>query len=58
MVLIPAIEPTESETDCPVIAPEAEEPVLLGSAILAAVAAGLVPDMTAGMQQMSRAGET
>ena len=42
-------------TGCPVVATEAEEPVLLGSAILGAVAAGLYPDVRQAMSGMSRA---
>lgn len=38
-----------------VLSSEAEEPVLLGSAIIAAVAAGHYPDMPEAMAQMSRA---
>lgn len=41
-------------TGVPVAAPETEEPVLLGSAILAAVAAGVAPDVATGMAQMSK----
>ncbi|MDI6834183.1 MAG: FGGY-family carbohydrate kinase [Rhizobiaceae bacterium] len=37
----------------PVVAPRAEEPVLLGSAILGAVASGAFIDMTAAMQALS-----
>jgi D-ribulokinase len=37
----------------PVLAPRAAEPVLLGSAILAAVAAGAFPDIAAAMPAMS-----
>jgi D-ribulokinase len=42
-------------TGKPVIATRAEEPVLLGSAILGAVAAGLFADMPQAMRQMSHA---
>lgn len=42
-------------TGVPVIATEAAEPVLLGSAILAAVAGGIAVDMGQAMAQMSRA---
>ncbi len=38
----------------PVVAPDAEEPVLLGSAILASVAAGVYPDVRQAMQALSR----
>lgn len=41
-------------TGVPVEAPETEEPVLLGSAILGAMAAGLFPDAGAAMAAMSR----
>ncbi|EGJ19579.1 D-ribulokinase [Cereibacter sphaeroides WS8N] len=41
-------------TGKPVLASAVAEPVLLGSAILGAVAAGHEPDMTAAMQRMSR----
>lgn len=40
-------------TGVPVVAPTSEEPVLLGSAILGAVAAGAYPDMAAAMDGMS-----
>nr|WP_184045592.1 FGGY-family carbohydrate kinase [Roseospira visakhapatnamensis] len=40
-------------TTVPVAAPATEEPVLLGSAILGAVAAGAFPDMPAAMAAMS-----
>ncbi len=38
----------------PLVATEAEEPVLLGSAILAGVASGRHPDMTGAMKAMTR----
>jgi len=41
-------------TGVTVEAPETEEPVLLGSAILGAMAAGLFPDAVAAMSAMSR----
>ncbi|MCE6951320.1 FGGY-family carbohydrate kinase [Cereibacter sphaeroides] len=41
-------------TGKPVVASAEAEPVLLGSAILGAVAAGLAPDMRVAMQRMSR----
>ncbi|WP_417750338.1 FGGY-family carbohydrate kinase [Roseicyclus amphidinii] len=41
-------------TGVAVEAPETEEPVLLGSAILGAMAAGLFPDAVAAMSEMSR----
>ena len=40
-------------TGVPLVAPTSEEPVLLGSAILGAVAAGAYPDMAAAMDGMS-----
>lgn len=42
----------------PVVAPRAEEPVLLGSAILGAVAAGAFPDMRSAMEACSAASST
>jgi FGGY-family pentulose kinase len=44
-------------TGVTVEAPETEEPVLLGSAILGAIAAGLFPDPIAAMSAMSRCGD-
>ncbi|WP_312530968.1 FGGY-family carbohydrate kinase [Paracoccus sp. (in: a-proteobacteria)] len=41
-------------TGLPLVATEAEEPVLLGSAILAGIAAGIYPDMTDAMHAMTR----
>jgi FGGY-family pentulose kinase len=41
-------------TGCTVIGPETEEPVLLGAAILGAVASGAIDDMTVAMARMSR----
>lgn len=41
-------------TGCTVIGPETEEPVLLGAAILGAVAAGAFDDLTGAMARMSR----
>jgi D-ribulokinase len=41
-------------TGLPVVATQCDEPVLLGSAILGAIAAGLQPSMTAAMAAMSR----
>ena len=41
-------------TRCTVIGPETEEPVLLGAAILGAVASGAYDDMTGAMARMSR----
>jgi D-ribulokinase len=41
----------------PVVASESAEPVLLGSAMLAAVASGDYPDLAAAMPAMSRLGE-
>ena len=43
-------------TGLEVAAPETEEPVLLGSAVLAAVAAGLQPDLGTAMAEMTRLG--
>ena len=43
-------------TGLPVLASEAAEPVLLGAAILGAVAAGAHSDMPAAMAAMSRPG--
>ena len=43
-------------TGLPVLSSEADEPVLLGAAILGAVASGGHPDMPAAMAAMSRAG--
>jgi D-ribulokinase len=45
-------------TGKPVLATEAEEPVLLGAAMLGAVAAGLKPDMQSAMSGMSHIGGT
>ncbi len=45
-------------TGCTLILPEQPEAVLLGSAVLAATAAGLYPDIYRAMQGMSRAGAT
>lgn len=45
-------------TGKPVLATTAQEPVLLGSGILGAVAAGIFPDMPAAMAAMTRAGAT
>ncbi|UES42095.1 FGGY-family carbohydrate kinase [Roseibium aggregatum] len=45
-------------TGLTVAAPKTPEPVLLGSAMLGAVAAGLQPDIPAAMAAMSEAGET
>lgn len=45
-------------TGKPVLATTAQEPVLLGSGILGAVAAGLFADMPAAMAAMTRAGDT
>lgn len=45
-------------TGKPVVAAGAEEPVLLGSAILAACAAGAVGNLAEGMSRMSRASQT
>jgi ribulose kinase len=44
-------------TGCTVVLPQEGEAVLLGSAILAATAAGLYPSIYAAMANMSRAGE-
>lgn len=41
-----------------IAAPETPEPVLLGSAMLGAVAAGYYPDLTSAMSSMSAMGET
>lgn len=41
---------------CRIALPAEPEAVLLGSAILAATAAGAFPNLTAGMSSMSRAG--
>ena len=43
-------------TGLPVLASETEEPVLLGAAMLGALAAGLYPDMASAMARMSHAG--
>jgi FGGY-family pentulose kinase len=43
-------------TGCKIILPQEPEAVLLGSAVLAATAAGLYPDIYAAMQNMNRAG--
>lgn len=43
-------------TGCVIILPQEPEAVLLGSAILAATAAGVYPDIYAAMQGMSKAG--
>ena len=45
-------------TGLPVVATDAEEPVLLGSAILGAVAGGALPDIRAAMAAMSRVATT
>ncbi|MHA7777651.1 FGGY-family carbohydrate kinase [Roseibium sp. M-1] len=45
-------------TGLTIAAPKTPEPVLLGSAMLGAVAAGLLPDIPAAMAAMSAAGET
>ncbi len=45
-------------TGITVAATQSEEPVLLGSAILGAVAAGRYPDISAAMHAMSQIGET
>lgn len=45
-------------TGLPVLASAAEEPVLLGAAVLGAVAAGLFPDMRAAMAALTRIGES
>jgi len=45
-------------TGCTIILPQEPEAVLLGSAILAATAAGFYPDIYAAMRHMSRAGQT
>lgn len=45
-------------TGCTLMLPEQPEAVLLGSAILAATAAGVHPDIYRAMQAMSRAGAT
>lgn len=44
--------------DVPVVRPETAEPVLLGAAMLGAVAGGLYPDLPQGMTAMSRVSET
>jgi len=44
-------------TGKPVLASEAQEPVLLGAATLGAVAAGLFPDIRTAMAALSRPGE-
>lgn len=44
-------------TGCAVVLPEEPEAVLLGAAVLGAVAGGLYPDVRAAMAGMSRAGE-
>jgi FGGY-family pentulose kinase len=44
-------------TGCTIILPQEPEAVLLGSAVLAATAAGLYPDIYAAMQGMNRAGQ-
>ena len=45
-------------TGCRIVLPRESEAVLLGSAILAATAAGLHPDIYAAMKAMSRSGKT
>lgn len=45
-------------TGMPVMASQAEEPVLLGAATLGAVAAGLFPDIRSAMDTLSHPGET
>ena len=45
-------------TGLPVIAPETDEPVLLGSAMLGAMAGAVHPDMQAAMTAMARPGRT
>ena len=45
-------------TGKPVLAPQAEEPVLLGAAMLGAVAGGLNPDVQSAMAAMSHVGGT
>jgi D-ribulokinase len=45
-------------TQKPVLATQAEEPVLLGAAILGAVAGGQFPDVAAAMASMSHIGKT
>ena len=45
-------------TGKPVLATEAEEPVLLGAAILGGVAGGLFGDVSAAMTRMSRIART
>ncbi len=52
------LEAHADATGCSLILPEEPEAVLLGSAILGAVAAGAFPDIAAGMAGMSRAGQT
>ncbi|WP_061933952.1 FGGY-family carbohydrate kinase [Aureimonas sp. AU22] len=45
-------------TGTAVVLPETPEPVLLGSAMLGAVASGAVPDLASAASRMCRAGET
>lgn len=45
-------------TGLPVLSAKSDEPVLLGSAILGAMAGGLVTDMRDGMSRLSSTGET
>ncbi len=45
-------------TGCAVIIPKTPEPVLLGSAMMGAVASGLFPDLAAAMTAMSGSGAT
>ena len=49
---------TADATGLDVALPETEEPVLLGAAMLGAVAAGAFPDLPAAMSAMARDGET
>jgi len=49
---------TAQATGRPVVLPETPEPVLLGAAMLGAVAAGAYPDLGAAMAAMARDGET
>lgn len=52
------LEAHADATGCTLVLPEEPEAVLLGAAVLGAVAAGAFPDIAAGMAGMSRAGRS
>ena len=52
------LEAHADATGCTLVLPEEPEAVLLGSAVLGAVAAGAFPDITAGMAGMTHAGRS